>query len=71
MRKYFANIANAESNQTSKSFGNLVKSFITNKDTVSEQSIVIKAETDQIMKIKGKHDEISIKAKDLINDKKT
>lgn len=71
MRKYFGNVAIAESNQTSNSFGNLVKSFITNKDTVSEESIAIKAETDQIMKIKGKHDEISIKAKDLINDKKT
>ena len=67
-RKYFANIAKAESNQTSKLFWNSVKSFITNQGTVSMESTVIKADADKIMKIKRKHDEVSMKTTDLTDD---
>ena len=58
-RKCFVNIGKAES----KSFWNSIKSFITNKCTVSEESI----ETDEIRKAEDKYDEISIKANDLRN----
>ena len=67
-RKYFANIAKAESNHTSKLFWNSVKSFITNQGKVLVESTVIKADTDKIMKIKGKHDEVSMKTNDLTDD---
>lgn len=50
----------------SKSFWNSIKSFITNKCTVSEESI----ETDEIRKAEEKYDEISIQANDLRNYEK-
>ena len=42
-RKYVANTAKVESNQTSKSFWDSVKPSIASKCTVSEENIVIKA----------------------------
>ena len=69
-RKYFANVGKTESSQTSRLFWNLVKHFITKKGAISNEKIVIKPEENGITKIKDKHDTVSIKVNDLINDGK-
>ena len=68
-RKCLVNIAKAESNETNKLFWNSVNTFIPNENTVSE-NFVIKVEADKIMKVKEKHDEISIKTNDVTNEEK-
>ena len=65
-KKYFLENAN-EGSVSSKSFWNTVKPFISNKGTLSNDSIIIESAEDITIKVKN-GDLTSIKAKDEIRD---
>ena len=65
-KKYFQENAN-EGSVSNKSFWNTVKSFISNKGTLSNDSIIIESADDITLKVKN-GDQVSIKAKDEIRD---
>ena len=67
-RTYFENLSKNDNFATSKTFWNTVRPFITNKGTVSNENITIKAEEKQKVKIKNKNEHISIKKDEYIND---
>ena len=69
-KRYFEHIAKNKSFATNKTFWNTVRPFITNKGTISDENIKIKAEENQNIKIKNKNRNklISIKTNDCIKD---
>ena len=48
-KEYFQNLSNANSSH-SKSFWNAVKLFASNKDAISNENIIIKAQNEEIIK---------------------
>ena len=54
-KRYFEHIAKNKSFATNKTFWNTVRPFITNKGTISDENIKIKAEENQNIKIKNKN----------------
>ena len=48
-KEYFQNLSNANSSH-SKSFWNAVKLFASNKDAISNENIIIKAQKEEIIK---------------------
>ena len=54
-KRYFGYIAKNKNFATSKTFWNTVRPFITNKGTISDENIKIKAEENQNIKIKNKN----------------
>ena len=69
-KSYFEYFAKNENFATSKKFSNTIRSFITNKGTMSDENIKLKAEENQNIKIKNKNKNtlISIKTNDFIKD---
>ena len=68
-KEYFQNLSNASSSYT-KSFWNAVKPFVQNKDPVSNENIIIKAQNEEIIKAKDSKNELHIDANKLIKDDK-
>ena len=69
-KRYFGYIAKNKNFATSKTFWNTVRPFITNKGTISDENIKIKAEENQNIKIKNKYKNklVSSKTNDFIKD---
>ena len=69
-KRYFEYVAKNKNFATSKIFWNTVRPCITNKATVSDENIKIKAEENQNIKTKNKNKSklVSIKTNDLIKD---
>ena len=69
-KRYFEYVAENKNFATSKTFCNTVIPFITNKATISDENIKIKAEENQNIKTKNKNKSklVSIKTNDLIKD---
>ena len=69
-KRYFEYIAKNKNFATSKTFWNTVRPFITNKGTISDENIKIKAEENQNIKIKNKNKNklVSIETSDCIKD---
>ena len=68
-KTYFENLSNNGKFGTSKNFWNTVRPFITNKGTISNDNITIKAEENQNIKIENKKEHISItKGEDINNE---
>ena len=69
-KRYFEYVAKNKNFATSKAFWNTVRPFITNKSTISDKNIKIKAEENQNIKTKNKNKSklVSIKTNDLIKD---
>ena len=69
-KRYFEYVAENKNFATSKTFCNTVIPFITNKATISDENIKIKAEEYQNIKTKNKNKSklVSIKTNDLIKD---
>ena len=69
-KRYFEYVAKNENFATSKTFWNTVRPFLTNKGTISDENIKIKAEENQNIKTKNKNKSklVSIKTNDLIKD---
>ena len=67
-KRQFEYIVKNENFATTKTFWNTVKTFITNKGTISDENIKIKAEENQNIKFKKKK-LVSIKINDCIKDK--
>ena len=69
-KRYFEYVAKNKNFATSKIFWNTVRPCITNKGTVSDENIKIKAEENQNIKTKNKNKSklVSIKTNDLIKD---
>ena len=69
-KRYFEYVAENKNFPTSKTFWNTVILFITNKATISDENIKIKAEENQNIKTKNKNKSklVSIKTNDLIKD---
>ena len=67
-KRYFKYIVKNKNFATSKTFWNTVRPFITNKDTIPDENIKIKAEENQNIKIndKSKNKLVSIKTNDCI-----
>ena len=68
-KEYFQNVSNANSSH-SKSVWNAVKSFVSNKRAISNENIIIKAQKEEKVKVKGLENEIHIDANGLIKDDK-
>ena len=70
-KRYFEYIVKNKNFITSKTFWNIVRPFITNKGTISDENIKIKGEENQNIKIKNKNKNklVSIKTNDCIKDK--
>ena len=68
-KEYFQNVSNANSSH-SKSFWNAVKPFVSNKGAISNENIIIKAQKEEKIKVKGLENEIHIDANELIKDDK-
>ena len=69
-KRYFEYVAKNKNFATSKAFWNTVRPFITNKSTISDENIKIKAEENQNIKTKNKNKSklASIKTNGLIKD---
>ena len=67
-KRQFEYIVKNENFATTKTFWNTVKTFITNKGTISDENIKIKAEENQNIKFK-KRKLVPIKLNDCIKDK--
>ena len=68
-KEYFQNVSNTNSSH-SNSFWNAVKSFVSNKGVISNTNIIIKAQKEEKIKVKGLENEIRIDANELIKDAK-
>ena len=69
-KEYFQNVSNANSSH-SKSFWNAVKPFVSKKGAISIENIIIKAQKEEKIKVKGLENEIHIYGNELIKDDKT
>ena len=67
--EYFQNVSNANSSHI-KSFWNAIKYFVSNKGGISSENIVIKAQKEEKVKVKGLENEIRIDSNELIKDDK-
>ena len=56
---------------TSKSFWNTVKPFITHKGIPTNENITIEVEKNEQVEVKGLHEKVDIRTKDLIKDEKS
>ena len=68
-KKYIKDINNKGA-ATSKSFWNTVKPFITYKGVQTNESITIEVEKNENIEVKGLHEKVDIRTKDLIKDEK-
>ena len=69
MKKYVKHISNKVT-AISKSFWNTVKPFITHKGIQTNENITIKVEKNEQIEVKGLHEKVDIRTKDLIKDEK-
>ena len=67
-KRYFEYVAKNENFATSKTFWNTVRPFLTNKGTISDENIKIKAEENIKTKNKNKSKLVSINTNDFIKD---
>ena len=68
-KKYIKDISN-KGVATSKSFWNAVKPFITHKGIQANENITIEIEKNEKIEVKGLHEKVHIRTKDLIKDEK-
>ena len=69
MKKYIKNISNKEE-ETSKSFWNTIKPFITNKGIQANENTTIEVEKNEKIEIKSLHEKVDKKTNGLIRDEK-
>ena len=68
-KKYFQNVSNANSSHI-KSFWNAVKHFVSNNGANSSENIIINAQKEEKIKVKGLENEIHIDSNELIKHDK-
>ena len=68
-KKYKKDISNKGA-PTSKSFWNTVKPFITNKGNQTNENITTEVEKNEQIEVKGLHEKVDIRTKDLIKYEK-
>ena len=68
-KKYIKDVSNKRV-ATSKSFWNTVKHVITHKGIQTNENITIEAEKNEQIEVKGLHQKVDIRTKDLIKDEK-
>ena len=68
-KKYIKDISNKGA-AASKSFWNAVKPFITHKGIQTNENITIDVEKNEKIEVKGLHEKVDIRTKDLIKDEK-
>ena len=68
-KKYIKDISNKGA-ATSKSFWNAVKPFITHKGIQTNENITTEVEKNEKIEVKGSHEKVDIRTKDLIKDEK-
>ena len=68
-KKYIKDISNKGA-ATSKSFWNTVKPFITHKGIQTNDNMTTEVEKNEQIEVKGLHEKVDIRTKDLIKDEK-
>ena len=68
-KKYIKDISNKRA-ATSESFFNTVKPFITHKGIQVNENMTIEVEENEQIEVKGLHEKVDIRTKDLIKDER-